>query len=125
VFAGGGLAAFRPYIYDLHFPHYNPHISSSGRAVNEKISLYEARKRTLKLISWNQEHTGFKFTLLLNYLLHDNYKVVVVDNVIKEFYPLDIRSFVVADLELIKRLKDALPDCEIQGYCLSEPMSRN
>lgn len=85
--------------------------------MNEKISLYEARKRTLKLISWNQEHTGFKFTLLLNYLLHDNYKVVV-DNVIKEFYPLGIRSFVVADLELIKRLKDALPDCEIQGSCL-------
>lgn len=117
-----GLTAFRPYIYDLHFPHYNPQISSSGRAVNEKISLYEARKRTLELISWNQEHTGFKFTLLLNYLLHDNYKVVV-DNVIKEFCPLGVRSFVVADLELIKRLKDALPDCEIQGSCLSHRMT--
>jgi len=117
-----GLTAFRQYIYDLHFPHYNPQISSSGRAVNPKISLHEARKRTMKLISWNQEHTGFKLTLLLNYLLHDNYQAVV-DNVIKEFYPRGVRSFVVADLELIKRLKDALPDCEIQGSCLSHRMT--
>jgi hypothetical protein len=76
----------------------------------------------MNLISWNQRHTGFKLTLLLNYLLHDNYKVVV-DNVIKEFYPRGVRSFVVADLELIKRLKDALPDCEIQGSCLSHRMT--
>jgi murein DD-endopeptidase MepM/ murein hydrolase activator NlpD len=86
------------------------------------ISLFEARKRTLVLISWNQKHTGFKLTLLLNYLLHDNYKVVV-DNIIKEFYPLGVRSFVVADIELIKRLKDALPDCEVQGSCLSNRLT--
>jgi hypothetical protein len=48
---------------------------------------------------------------------------VVVDNVIKEFYPRGVRSFVVADLELIKRMKDALPDCEIQGSCLSHRMT--
>jgi len=117
-----GLVAFKEHIYDLHFPHYNPQISASGRAVDSKLSLYEARRRTMKLIAWNQEHTGFKLTLLLNYLLHDNYKVVV-DNVIKEFYPLGVRSFVVADLELIKRLKDALPDCEVQGSCLSHRMT--
>ena len=117
-----GLTAYSQYIYDLHFPHYNPQISASGRAVEQRISLFEARKRTLDLISWNQQHTGFKLTLLLNYLLHDNYKVVV-DNVIKEFYPLGVRSFVVADLELIKRLKDAIPDCEIQGSCLSNRMT--
>ncbi|KFZ45224.1 hypothetical protein KD27_00650 [Smithella sp. D17] len=117
-----GLTAFRQHIYDLHFPHYNPQISSSGRAGNQKVSLDEARKRTMRLISWNQEHTGFKLTLLLNYLLHDNYKVVI-DNVLKEFYPRGVRSFVVADLELIKRLKDALPDCEIQGSCLSHRMT--
>ena len=117
-----GLIAFKQHIYDLHFPHYNPHICASGRRVDSRLSLYEARKHTMDLISWNQRHTGFKLTLLLNYLLHDNYKVVV-DNVIKEFYPRGIRSFVVADIELIKRLKDALPDCEIQGSCLSHRMT--
>lgn len=117
-----GLTAYRQYIYDLHFPHYNPQICASGRAVDPRISLHEARKRTLRLISWNHKHTGFKLTLLLNYLPHDNYKAVV-DNVVKEFYPRGIRSFVVADIELIKRLKDALPDCEIQGSCLSHRMT--
>jgi hypothetical protein len=117
-----GLSAFRQHIYDLHFSHYNPLICASGRRVDPRVSLYEARKRTMDLISWNQRQTGFKLTLLLNYLLHDNYKVVV-DNVIKEFYPRGVRSFVVADIELIKRLKDALPDCEIQGSCLSHRMT--
>ena len=117
-----GLTAFKQHIYDLHFAHYNPQICASGRSVWPKASLHEARKRTMKVISWNQRHTGFKLTLLLNYLLHDNYKAVV-DNVIKEFYPRGVRSFVVADIELIKRLKDALPDCEIQGSCLSHRMT--
>jgi hypothetical protein len=117
-----GLTAFRQHIYDLHFSHYHPQICASGRSVNTKISLNEARRRTMNLISWNERHTGFKLTLLLNYLLHDNYKAVV-DNVIKEFYPRGVRSFVVADIELIKRLKDALPDCEIQGSCLSHRMT--
>ncbi|HUN53934.1 MAG TPA: hypothetical protein VMU29_02130 [Smithella sp.] len=117
-----GLTAFKPYIHDLHFPHYNPQICASGRSVNEKIPLHENRRITMNLLSWNQRHTGLKLTLLLNYLLHDNYKAVV-DNVIKEFYPRGVRSFVVADIELIKRLKDALPDCEIQGSCLSHRMT--
>ena len=117
-----GLRAFRQHIADLHFPHYNPHIAASGRPADPRISPGEARKRSMDLIAWNEQHTGFKFTLLLNYLLHDNYDVVV-DNVRKEFYPRGVRSFVVADLELIKRLKDALPDCEIQGSCLSHRMT--
>jgi hypothetical protein len=117
-----GLTAFRQHIYDLHFPHYNSHICASGRRADPHISVAETRKRTMNLISWNNQHTGFKLTLLLNYLLHDNYEMVV-DNVKKEFYPRGIRSFVVADIELIKRLKDALPDCEIQGSCLSHRMT--
>jgi hypothetical protein len=117
-----GLIAFKQHIYDLHFPHYDPHICASGRPMEPRLSRHESRKLTMDLISWNQRHTGFKLTLLLNYLLHDNYKVVV-DNVIKEFYPRGVRSFVVADLELIKRMKDALPDCEIQGSCLSHRMT--
>jgi hypothetical protein len=74
------------------------------------------------MLEWNQQNTQFKMTLLLNYLLHDNYKVVV-DNFAREFYPRNVRSLVIADLELIKRLKDRFPDLEIQGSCLSHRMT--
>ncbi len=116
------ISRFREYIYDLHFPHYNPQICASGRPVSSSMSLEQARNLTMEMITWNHENTGFKLTLLLNYLLHDNYKLVV-DNVATEFYAKGIRSFVVADLELIKRLKDRLPDIEIQGSCLSHRMT--
>lgn len=117
-----GLTAHRQYIHDLHFAHYNPHVCASGRPVDLRLSIPEARKTMLDLLSWNMNNTGLKMTLLLNYLLHDNYQVVV-ENVKNEFYPRGVRSFVVADIELIKRLKDALPDCEIQGSCLSNRMT--
>lgn len=113
---------YRTHVYDLHFPHYNPQICASGRPVNAAMSLNDARNLTFHMIAWNQENTKFKLTLLLNYLLHDNYKVVV-ENVAKEFYPRGVRSVVVADLELIKRLKDRMPDLEIQGSCLSHRMT--
>lgn len=116
------LSGFKQYVYDLHFPHYNPQICASGRPVNSNLSLNEARSLTMEMISWNRKNTGFKLTLLLNYLLHDNYQVVV-DNVAGEFYTRGIKSVVVADLELIKRLKDRLPDLEIQGSCLSHRMT--
>lgn len=116
------LSKYRSYIYDLHFPHYNPQICASGRPVNSRMSMEQARVLTMDMIAWNSENTQFKLTLLLNYLLHDNYKVVV-ENVAKVFYPRGIRSVVVADLELIKRLKDRLPDLEIQGSCLSNRMT--
>ncbi|SLM32975.1 hypothetical protein MTBBW1_830047 [Desulfamplus magnetovallimortis] len=116
------LLNYRPFVYDLHFPHYNPQICASGRPVNSAMSLDDARNLTFHMISWNQENTKFKLTLLLNYLLHDNYKVVV-ENVAKEFYPRGIRSVVAADLELVKRLKDRMPDLEIQGSCLSNRMT--
>lgn len=116
------LNKYRTFIYDLHFPHYNPHICASGRPMNATISPEKARELTLNMISWNRENTQFKLTLLLNYLLHDHYQVVV-DNVAEEFYPRGVRSVVVADLELIKRLKDRLPDLEIQGSCLSNRMT--
>lgn len=118
------LSQYKEYIHDLHFPHYNPQVCASGRPVNTKVSLDEARDLTFGMIAWNQENTRFKLTLLLNYLLHDNYKVVV-DNVAREFYARGVRSYVVADLELIKRLKDRLPDAEIQGSCLSHRMTED
>jgi hypothetical protein len=110
------------YVYDLHFPHYNPQVCASGRPMRGDLSLDQARKITFDTIEWNEAHTGFKLTLLLNYLLHDNHKVVV-DNFVAEFHPRGINSVVVADLELIKRLKDRLPDLEIQGSCLSHRMT--
>jgi len=110
------------YVHDLHFPHYNPQICASGRPVRGDMSLNQARQLTMEMIAWNRENTGFTLTLLLNYLLHDNYKIVV-DNFVDEFYPMGIRSVVVADLELIKRLKDRLPDLHIQGSCLSHRMT--
>ena len=113
---------FADYVWDLHFPHYNPQICASGRPVRTDLSPDQIRDITFDTIAWNREHTGFKMTLLLNYLLHDNYKVVV-DNFVNEFYPRGITSVVVADLELIKRLKDRVPDLEIQGSCLSHRMT--
>lgn len=116
------LSNYRSYIHDLHFPHYNPQICASGRPVNSRLSLEKARALTMEMIAWNNENTRFRLTLLLNYMLHDNYKVVV-DSVANEFYPQGVRSVVVADIELIKRLKDRLPDLEIQGSCLSNRMT--
>ncbi|MCP4022758.1 MAG: hypothetical protein GY729_13015 [Desulfobacteraceae bacterium] len=116
------MSRYKEYIYDLHFPHYNPQICASGRPVRGDISLDQARVLTMNMILWNRQNTRFKLTLLLNYLLHDNYKVVA-DNFAEEFYPLGIRSVVAADLELIKRLKDRFPDLEIQGSCLSHRMT--
>ncbi len=116
------MACYHDYVYDLHFPHYNPQICASGRPMRQDLSLNDARRITMEMIEWNRANTGFKLTLLLNYLLHDNYKVVV-DNFVSEFYSRGIHSVVVADLELIKRLKDRLPDLQIQGSCLSHRMT--
>jgi hypothetical protein len=117
-----GISGLAGYVYDLHFPHYNPQICASGRPMRGDLSLDQVRQITFDTIEWNAAHTGFKLTLLLNYLLHDNYKVVV-DNFVDEFHARGINSVVVADLELIKRLKDRLPDLEIQGSCLSHRMT--
>ncbi|SMP82521.1 hypothetical protein SAMN06295888_1534 [Desulfonatronum zhilinae] len=46
------LGAYREYIYDLHFPHYNPQICASGRPVNSKLSLDQARDLTFGMTSW-------------------------------------------------------------------------
>jgi len=116
------ISQFGSYVYDLHFPHYNPQICASGRPTRGDMNLNQARQLTMDMITWNRENTKFKLTLLLNYLLHDNYKIVV-DNFAGEFYPMGIKSVVVADLELIKRLKDRLPDLQIQGSCLSHRMT--
>lgn len=119
------LKAIKPYaekIFDLHFPHYNPSICASGRPVRPDVSQEQARKLTFEMIDWNMQNTGFTLTLLLNYLLHENYKVVV-NNVFEEFYNRGVRSVVVADLELIKRLKDKMPDLEVQGSCISNRMT--
>lgn len=116
------IHGYADYVWDLHFPHYNPQICASGRPMRSDMSLDRIKQITFDTIAWNRENTKFKLTLLLNYLLHDNYKVVV-DNFVAEFYPRGINSVVVADLELIKRIKDRLPDLEVQGSCLSHRMT--
>ena len=58
-----------------------------------------------------------KLTLLLNYLLHQNYKLILNDFA-ANYYPHSIRSVVAADLNLIKAIKDRFPTWEIQGSCL-------
>lgn len=113
-----GLTEIRPYVHDVHFAHYHPMICASGRTIAQNISLEEARTRLLDLIEYNAVHTRLPLTLLLNYLLHDNRKLVV-DNFAVEFYPRGIRSVVLADLDLIKAMKDRFPDVTIQGSCLS------
>ena len=69
-------------------------------------------------IEWNAANTRLKLTLLLNYLLHDNYELVLLDFA-ENYYPRGIRSVVVADLNLIKAIKDRFPDVEVQGSCMS------
>lgn len=112
------LAELRPYVHDVHFAHYHPMICASGRFTAQSISHDEARDCLLGLIEHNAETTRLPFTLLLNYLLHDNRRMVV-ENFAEEFYPRGIRSVVIADLDLIKALKDRFPDVTIQGSCLS------
>ncbi len=120
-FASDGLKnleQYKDFIYDIHFPHYNPQICASGRELRSDLSLNDARRITLDMLQWNLENSGFRLTLVLNYLLHNNYKVIV-DDFARDFYPRGVRSVVVANLDLIKCLKDRFPDLHIQGSCLS------
>ena len=111
-------AAHRQYIYDLHFAHWNPMIASSGRFTNAFLSPEDVNALQYYSIEWNAVNTQLRLTLLLNYLLHENYKLVLLDFA-RNYYARGIRSVVVADLNLIKAIKDSFPDVEVQGSCLS------
>jgi uncharacterized membrane protein (DUF106 family) len=101
-------------IFPITIPIFAPAAALSG-----EMGLDQAKRLTMEMIAWNRENTGFTLTLLLNYLLHDNYKIVV-GNFVEEFYPMGIRSVVVVDLELIKRLKDRLRQFAVQSTLTSD-----
>ena len=111
-------AEHRQYIHDVHFAHWNPMIASSGRYTNTFLSLNNLKALQHYAIEWNAANTQLKLTLLLNYLLHENYKLILLDFA-RNYYSRGIRSVVVADLNLVKAIKDRFPDVQIQGSCLS------
>lgn len=100
-------------IHDVHFAHYDPSLIASGR-YNRNLK----RETTLKFIEDVVGKYNIRLTLLMNYLIEKKY-----DEIIKifeeDYYSRGIRSVVVADIELIKRLRDKFPDLYIQGSCLS------
>lgn len=118
------LTPYRAHVHDVHFAHYNPLVAASGRMPHSFLSLDEAAQLQFHVIEWNQQNTGFRLTLLLNYLLHDHYRLVV-DDFARNYYPRGVRSVVVADLNLIKALRDRFPDLLIQGSCLSYRMTED
>ena len=111
-------ANHRQYIHDVHFAHWNPMIASSGRLSNTFLPPDDLKDLQYYTIEWNAANTQLKLTLLLNYVLHDNYKLILLDFA-RNYYARGIRSVVVADLNLIKAIKDKFPDVQIQGSCLS------
>ena len=99
-------------LHDIHIAHYDLTEIASGRFISTKNP-----QSTHKFV---EEAVGrdFRLSILINYLLHRDY-----DRIIKIFdenyYRRGIRSVVVADMELIKRLRDKYPDLYIQGSALS------
>lgn len=108
----------RSNVYDIHFAHYDPNIMASGRFSknNNKEQTFYVIERALQ--------NNIKATLLMNYMYHNDYDLIIRD--FKEnFYPRGIRSVVIADIELIKRMKQTFPDVHIQGSCLSYRMTED
>jgi len=103
--------AFLPYIYDIHFAHYDATVLPSGRC-STKFSKRDA-KHFLKICSQN----GIKTTLLLNF---GNYNFDDIVEVLEKFYlPLGLSSVVVSNKYLAEELKFLYPQLTIQGSCLS------
>ncbi|WP_439876906.1 hypothetical protein ACSLGG_31085 (plasmid) [Bacillus mycoides] len=99
------------YIHDFHFPHYDAGLIPSGRipAPFNKEDVEEFIKKC--------KYNDINATLILNY---GNYNIEDIKRVFETFYlPLGVNSVVVKDLELIKQIKEALPEVRIQGSCLS------
>lgn len=106
------VADVKGFLHDIHIAHYNPSEMASGRFV-----LKDGKKTTLQFIEDALEE-GFRPSLLINYLFHKDYDTVI--NVFKrDYYSRGLRSVVVADIELIRRLKEKFPDLYIQGSLLS------
>lgn len=110
---------YKDYLHDIHIPHFNGFMMGSGRL----SPLADIKSQEFFIIDNALEH-GIQVSILMNYMVHDNYKLILRD--FKDnFYSRGIRSVVIADLELIKRMKQAFPDLYIQGSCLSYRMTED
>ena len=98
-------------IHDVHFAHYDNSILSSGRFINK------TKPETMFSFIEQASDGPIRLTLLMNYLIEKDYDKVLT--IFDEYYRAGLRSTVIADLELIKRIKQKYPDVYIQGSCLS------
>lgn len=106
------LSDLAPIIHDIHFGHYDSSVIASGR-----FSSYQDPSVVTDFIS-EAIKLNFKPTLLINYLTHSDLKLVM-DTFDRVYYKNGLRSVVVANLTLIKMLRDKYPDLYIQGSVLS------
>lgn len=105
-------------IHDIHIAHYDNSIIGSGRFIR-----YNTKEQVFYIIDSAIER-GIRITLLMNYLTHTDYDLIIKD-FRDNFYSRGVRSVVIADLELIKRMKQTFPDLYIQGSCLSYRMTED
>jgi len=100
-----------PYIRDVHFPHYDAKLLSSGRAPRDFT------KRQTKYFLKTCRANGVDTTLLLN---SGNYNLADIIRVLETFYlPLGVNSLVVSDKRLAGKLKTLYPELVLQGSCVS------
>jgi len=99
-------------LHDVHFAHYENSVIASGRFLSgiDESKMFDFLNKA-------QEISSIRLTLLMNYLIEKDYKKIM--RIFKKYYNAGIRSVVIADLELIKRVKQKYPDVFIQGSCLS------
>jgi hypothetical protein len=103
---------FKERLHDIHFAHYENSVLASGRftsGIDEK-KMFNFLERAVEISS-------IRLTLLMNYIIEKDYEKIM--KIFKKYYDAGIRSVVIADLGLIKRIKQKYPDVYIQGSCLS------
>ncbi len=101
-------------IYDLHFAHYDSKQIASGRRSN----VYPNKDTEFFKMVEAMVDEGIRSTLLLNYIPHDDFGLVV-DILKKKYLPRGLNGVVVADIELARKIKQEIPDLDILGSCLS------
>ncbi|MCL2063949.1 MAG: hypothetical protein FWG98_06215 [Candidatus Cloacimonetes bacterium] len=102
---------FIPFIHDIHFAHFDANLIPSGRSP-QRMTEKEV-KYFLKICSIN----GLKTTLLLN---SGDYDLFTVINILDSFYlPLGVRSVVISDKSLARKISSLYPELLIQGSCIS------
>ena len=107
------LFQYKDYLYDIHFAHYDKREIMSGRDINV------SKENVLNFVEQGIEKYGFNLTLLMNNI-PKGFPLDKVVEVFKEvYYPRGVRNVVIADINLIRKIRDSFPDVLIQGSCLS------